>query len=460
MSIEAPIRIDLSQDNPWDATNLTQEEKNYLQEQFTKERNEALYLTRGELVELSRIIETQRNSGISPVVRGIMTWELDKFIDNQIAEWLSTTDMLEWIDNIPEWFAELLETKSHEQLFGDEGIMKGIDLTWRAKNYITTAFSLAILEELGSSSEILDANLEGLLTHAWERLQYIKEAFEDTRGSRPWQPLNNLRIQWLWEENHIFMNIEKGKEFFTQVLDGKLWESDAIIAYIQEQNLADWETVESADLKTLAALRSTASEDVAEIVENITDPDTGIPVADMTPDEKKSLIERWKESDSMLLQILAGLLEFMKEISGGKTWEEKKWWETETKTGEAVKLDLKGQTISLSHTWVSDQIWESVNDTQNPSIQEIRSILEEYKNKNFSQADNLPENSARAIYALQVAISSAEGNIWIIDGIYGPNTEAWIAAYREKFWLTPSRGIDTALFESLLGHSSLQEEDN
>ena len=39
----------------------------------------------------------------------------------------------------------------------------------------------------------------------------------------------------------------------------------------------------------------------------------------MTPEEKKSFIERLKESDSIVLQILAGLLEFMKEIGGEKT---------------------------------------------------------------------------------------------------------------------------------------------
>ena len=46
MSIEAPVRVDLAEDNPWEATNLTAEEKNYLHEQFTEERNEVLYLTR------------------------------------------------------------------------------------------------------------------------------------------------------------------------------------------------------------------------------------------------------------------------------------------------------------------------------------------------------------------------------------------------------------------------------
>jgi len=55
---------------------------------------------------------------------------------------------------------------------------------------------------------------------------------------------------------------------------------------------------------------------------------------------------------------------------------------------------------------VHDQIRKSVNDIQKPSIKEIQNILEEYKNRDFSQVNSLPENSAQAIYALQVALSS------------------------------------------------------
>ncbi len=82
----------------------------------------------------------------------------------------------------------------------------------------------------------------------------------------------------------------------------------------------------------------------------------------MNPEEKKSLIERWKDSGNIFLQILASLLELGKEISANPEKDSEKQDskavepEKTAASPEAAKLDIKGKEISLSHTWVSDQI--------------------------------------------------------------------------------------------------------
>jgi hypothetical protein len=62
MSAEAPIQIDLSQDNSWsqiDDSMLSENEKNLLAEQFKEESEGIIYLTQQELKNFKDIISSE-----------------------------------------------------------------------------------------------------------------------------------------------------------------------------------------------------------------------------------------------------------------------------------------------------------------------------------------------------------------------------------------------------------------
>ncbi len=443
---------------------LTPFERKALQESFIQEKAAIIHLTQSELWELENILTSENNHHSDRIERVI------DFVEKQKREGLSLTDITEGLEEIPEELAKQIESLAQEKLFWANGLMNGIDLSQSAKSNISTSFWLSILEKIGRWGGIAETDLAWLMESTDAKLSLVAEALQGIGELRPWQRLKDLHIRGFWEENHLFMNIWEGQTFFREVFDGKLESSEKIIEYITNKNLKDWEVVETLSPKDILKLRKSVKENVNDASSNlatITDPETRKTVWDMAPEEKRSLIERLKESDSIVLQILAGLLEFMKEIGGEKTWKEVGRWETKTnteeeneaRTEEVAAIDLKGKKISLTQTWVHDQIRKSVNDIQKPSIKEIQNILEEYKNRDFSQVNSLPENSAQAIYALQVALSSVGIDAWVIDGIYGPATEAWIEAYRKNLWLEPDKKIDSTLFESLLGRISLQDKE-
>jgi hypothetical protein len=64
MTLDAPIQINLSQDNSWDQiddSRLTQDDKNLLKEHFNEESEGILYLTKQEIQELKATIDATRD---------------------------------------------------------------------------------------------------------------------------------------------------------------------------------------------------------------------------------------------------------------------------------------------------------------------------------------------------------------------------------------------------------------
>ncbi len=92
---------------------------------------------------------------------------------------------------------------------------------------------------------------------------------------------------------------------------------------------------------------------------------------------------------------------------------------------KTVEIHAIKNTIRIKHNWVKQQLRRMKGlDIQNPTKDQIISILTQFKDASFSLRSNQPKNSALAIYALQVAISMLLPNnsMWSIDGVFA---ERW-----------------------------------
>jgi hypothetical protein len=88
MSAEAPIQVDLSQDNSWDKISdemLSNHEKKLLAEQFKEESEGIIYLTQQELDNFKNILQTQ-DINLGPSVNTVMGNEMQSFVTEQLSE--------------------------------------------------------------------------------------------------------------------------------------------------------------------------------------------------------------------------------------------------------------------------------------------------------------------------------------------------------------------------------------
>lgn len=111
---------------------------------------------------------------------------------------------------------------------------------------------------------------------------------------------------------------------------------------------------------------------------------------------------------------------------------------------------MNAKKIAIQHNWVQEQIGNTVQDTQKPTQTEILSILKNFQNSDFSDAKKQPENSAQAIYAVQVALSNQGIDAGVIDGVFGPKTQEGIKSYQKSLDLSETGVINTALFSKLI----------
>jgi len=135
----------------------------------------------------------------------------------------------------------------------------------------------------------------------------------------------------------------------------------------------------------------------------------------MPPEEQQSLIEQLK-AGNFLEKIFASILEALQNIGlYTETRSETKSDDTPSGTESSsntkntpnkTELSVNGKKIAIKHAWVQEQIGNVVQDTQKPTQTEILGILKQFQNSDFSNPKNQPENSAQAIYALQVALSN------------------------------------------------------
>lgn len=239
MWVDAPIQIDLSRDSSWDQVDdslLTPEDKSLLKEQFNEESEWIIYLSRQELSELKNTLDATSdprwNQGWEQGV-----WEsFQEFITDQKQEWLSSSDIFESVEGVPEGLWDTLDALSQEALFWWEGVLKGLTLSDTARDNITTSLSLSILWNIDiwsnfewdtiAAFENAVANLSSLrsLSSARETVGH------DIQKSVLDMPENG-------ERNYIFMDANIGMKFFDTLLSENMSESE-IESYIEERNLS------------------------------------------------------------------------------------------------------------------------------------------------------------------------------------------------------------------------------
>ncbi len=98
-------------------------------------------------------------------------------------------------------------------------------------------------------------------------------------------------------------------------------------------------------------------------------------------------------------------------------------------------------SIKINQAWAKNQIltYKENFDYEKPTKQDIIDILAKYKDADFSKKENIPENSALVIYAIQLAIKELwyANDLWNIDGIFWQKTiEALKKLQEKKLWFT------------------------
>lgn len=331
MSIEAPVQIDISDDNSWDQiddTHLTEEDKDFLREQFREEQERIIYLTRQELSELSRIVETQRNSWISPSVRDAMSWELDEFIESQIG--LSLSDVL---GEDSEEF-QIVENLAEEFLFGEDWAMTALNLSQRPQQYLTTSLSLSIIEQIQSLENPRSAleNLDQTFVEMWAWLELLHELTNLREDLPNWQTHPRISLSENGEQNIICMDISEGKNFFNELLS---WELDQESIRDRLHSANHNEEIESADISEIInetqsiieAMRSSPSDivwDNDDRVRSVTDEDIEGALDDTIDWENKNLMDRFRELIEAILDALKSMFE------GVGDWSQDTWTSVES----------------------------------------------------------------------------------------------------------------------------------
>lgn len=330
MTLEAPIQIDLSDDNSWDQIDdslLSDEEKQILREHFTEDTEGIIYLTQQELQTLKDAIDISDLPNMpDTALVAARTQDINSFIDEQIEEWISLEDIfshVEWFPEVFNWLGDNLDTVSQELLFGANGIMDDVELTDTAKDHITTSLSIAWLQAITNLEWLTAENFQESFRAAIENLNAIKQVFSQTEttddGDVPYTSI--VHIAGEWELNSIFMNSAEGIAFFEGIISWTITE-DQIESYVEERNTEAWDSSLETDLSALSWVSREALEGVlwqiwlnlwtndtwtTVVPQAITTPtDTPIVVPE-DPEERLSFIERL-QNGSFFEKILAVIL--------------------------------------------------------------------------------------------------------------------------------------------------------
>jgi hypothetical protein len=240
MSAEAPIQVDLSQDNSWDKISdemLSNHEKKLLAEQFKEESEGIIYLTQQELDNFKNILQTQ-DINLGPSVNTVMGNEMQSFVTEQLSEWLSSQDILSNIEWLPEWIWNSLDKHSEEILFGPEWVLKSLDLSDAARDNIITSLSMSVLWKLSDTS-VLSWNISELFKWITDNLSILQNLVNQKIQLPIGWEVSSLSISAAWDRNYIFSDANVWKDFF-DFISGETVSEDNIRKYIEERNLPIW----------------------------------------------------------------------------------------------------------------------------------------------------------------------------------------------------------------------------
>ncbi len=388
MTAEAPIQIDLSQENSWDKIDdslLTEEERKLLAEQFSKEAEGIIYLTQQEIQDFKNILSSE--------IPEIVSSELQEFATEQKIEGLSSSDLVGDMEGLPEDLLDWVDVISYETLFWKEGIMKDIELSDTAKDNIAVSLSLSAIKELQNVNlENYEKKFEELLP----KLDIIQNVFWHIEGSWVGDLEHSLFIAWKGEQNYIFMDAMEGVKFFTSVFTGDI-EENTIEPYIEERNLPAGSTTEITH--RMSALQEFSEENTKAFIQNLpnivqNNEDIDIPEnIPNTPKAQQSLIERLKNGN-FFEKIFAVLLEAMK---GFGLYNEDA---TETSPEQETNSSREKQEVAETDAFMkllqdSEKYWSDNSEFQtviselekNPkTLRQVKTIMESIPDETFQES--------------------------------------------------------------------------
>ncbi len=331
MSFETPIQVDLSQDNSWDQiddSRLTPEDKALLKEQFNEDTEGIIYLTQQELWELKATLDATLDPRGEMWGQQVLWESFHEFIQQQQEESYTLWEIISGMEWIPEWadrLGNLITEITQRELFWSEGLMQAVDVSPVAQENISAALSVSILQTIWEQEDFSATNLETIATEYIEKLGSIGNVFSQTAWPDDGLRNNTLSVAQGGEHNSIFMNIQEGVGFFQGITLGEITQ-ESMREYIEERNTQPWDERLENNLGEIQSMSQESLERVLALIESwdtqTWEEDENPDIDDLPtdPEERQSLIERWKESDNFILQILAALLEFGPAIGIDTEW--------------------------------------------------------------------------------------------------------------------------------------------
>jgi len=352
MTPEAPIEVDVSQElsvqELWGW--LTKEEQIKFNEYFNSDKEWILYLSQMELAELKRILWEDLSASHDA--------DFDEFIDQQLSERLSSSDIFEWIDWIAEGFWDTLDALSKEALFWGNGALTQLPLSVAARNNIITSLSVSILWNIDKET-FITWNITEMFNKLMKGFTPLKELTGATQTVGPGIIKNILNVAWDGERNTLFMDANTWVEFFDTLIS-KPMSKEEIKLYIEKHNLSPDDSTEiendisglttrSAEImKTLLALPKkvptappeTKKPKVDSKETPETHPTETKPEDIPTEDEIDEIIESWWLG-AAFIKIIQEIFNMIQGLSGKSedTDSSKKTEKKEGKTPEVIKKE-------------------------------------------------------------------------------------------------------------------------
>lgn len=461
---EIPQQIDLSKDVASQGIQLSPEQQKSFQEYLdtlkAEEKQTIISLTQSEIQDLKSILsnfDPRENSAGQTIA---------SFIEQQKTEGFSLAEFAGEDSKYKE-VLENTQTLVSDLLFWTEWILKEFSLSSQSQDSFATGMCLALIEEMGKNPSLIDfsglmqepQDISSLEALAQKMLPFAlltkeKEILSTPAGNKE---VSKLHISGNGDSNAVFQNPLEAQKFITWIISGEISETN-IEAYIEAQNDTQ---VPNIDLKAIqemlqtnlgaieARLKDTQTSSDPEAVTAAQEAVDAVAVApDASEEEKLGLYELIKK---FLKDIVEGFIGVWEKVFGPvDTKTEKDENQDAANTPDGTEFSVNGKKIVIQRTWVQEQIGNAVLDSQKPTQTEILSILKNFQNTDFSDAEKQAENSAQAIYAIQVALSNQGVDIGTIDGVFGPKTQEGIKIYQKNIGLTETGKIDTNLFTSLI----------
>ncbi len=355
MSLDAPIQIDLSQDNGWDSlddSQLSSQEKELLAQQFSEETQGIIYFTQQELQDFKDILKSE--------LPEIVSAELQDFTQEQMLEWLSSSDILSENEVLSSENMDKLDAQSQVILFSEWGVFEGMNISPVAQDHMSVALSLSIIQQISSNPDISVEDILSMLSGENEELIWkLEEKILGLRELVSWivnqeddMHANSLDIAGNGERNYLFMQTEKWVEFFNSLFSEELKPND-IESKIESENIDESETMPEWIVNNLSWFQITANDNISDISRSVQNA-----VLNAPPEQVRNIREQLQEDSSG--EELTGIAKFIHDL-------------------------LKGIFDAISSISSENSDWDSV---ENP---EISSLVESSQEQNPDLSSQLQE---------------------------------------------------------------------